>query len=158
MFPKVICYVVLPRFTGNIVSILYNTWDNLNSMYIKCFNIWAASSLLWRAESLLWREAAAMKCLLSLCALSCWKLVEMIWLKIFCINMIFAVLAWIQVLYRAHLFLFPLYWTPLYLHMLNVEILHLYCNAAACYFIATVMCAYYVLCIKYFICKGIWPF
>lgn len=31
-----------------------------------------------------------------------------------------------------------------------------YCNAAACQFSATVTLAYYVLCIMYIICKGIW--
>lgn len=131
MFPEVICYVVLTMFAGNIISVLYDAWDNLNSVYIKYFNIWAASSLLWRAEFLV-LEAAARKYLFSLCALSCLELVVMIWLKIFYKNLIFILSARIQVLHRAQLLFFPLYWTPLYLHILNVEIVHIYCNAAAC--------------------------
>ena len=93
IFPKVICYDVHTMFIGNIVSILYCTWGNLDSVYREYFNNnsrWIHLSYLFltvQSRSFaVWRETAARKCLFSLCALSCWELVGMIWLKIFLHN------------------------------------------------------------------------
>lgn len=141
-----ICYEVHTMFIGSTVSILYYTWGNLDSVYWEYFNIstWIHLRYLFltvQSRSFaVWRETAASKCLFSLCALSCWELVVMIWLKIFCIISIFALSTGIQVLHRAQLLFFPLCWTPLYCRIVQIT--------AACLFIAFYYHAYilYALC------------